>query len=305
MTTFVREQADAKPAVSIVIPSYQSERVMLPCLRALARQAFNEPTEVVLVDSSTDGTRTLVRSEFPSVRIRERAGQTWPGEARNVGVESARGDLIIFLDADTVPQPGWLRAMVERLRRGDAAVVLGAVQSMHTGSLVAHAAQICEFSGFTIWDRAREVAVGPALTMGVRRDRLDAGAWRFPRLRCCEDIMFCRGVSRAGDRIVFEPAAVVAHNDPVEIWHLAGKMELIGRTGGPLRLREHLPGAAFARHPGLIALMPSVRTVVALARTFRWGWRPWWRSMRAAHLVFRVMWAYAKGFRAGLKEAAG
>lgn len=304
MPRFVSPEDAVAPAASVIIPSYQSEAVIGPCLWSIAAQDFDEPVEIIVVDSGTDGARDLIRREFPAVRLRTCEVQTWPGEGRNLGLELARGDLVICLDADTVPQPGWLAAMVARLRRGDAHLVTGAVRTLHPQSLVAHAAQICEFSGFTVWDRAREVPVCPGLTVGVRRVDLDRYGWRFPRLRCCEDIMFCHRVRADGGRVAFEPAAVVAHNDPTDIRHLIGKMELIGRTAGPLRRDADLPGRRFARHPCLIRLMPLVRTIIALARTFRWGLRPWWRSMRAAPLVYRAMGGYARGFRAGLRDAA-
>ena len=94
---------------SIVIPTYNRQPILEKCLRALENQRLTDRTvenyEVVVVDDgSTDGTLNWLKThqaEFPHVVSYEQNHQG-PSAARNLGVQQAKGDTIIFIDSDLV-----------------------------------------------------------------------------------------------------------------------------------------------------------------------------------------------------------
>ncbi|MEH2382438.1 MAG: glycosyltransferase [Nostoc sp.] len=111
---------------SIVIPTYNRQAILEKCLRALEMQELSQPSsitnyEVVLVDDgSTDRTLdwlTEHKEEFPHVRWfqQDHAG---PAAARNLGVEKALGDTIIFIDSDLVVLENFLQAHADALMQG-------------------------------------------------------------------------------------------------------------------------------------------------------------------------------------------
>ena len=111
---------------SIVIPTYNRLPILEKCLRALESQEFSDKTyiedyEVVLVDDgSTDGTLNwlaLHKDEFPHVRCFEQ-NHAGPAAARNLGVEKAQGDTIIFIDSDLVVLSNFLQAHTNALVQG-------------------------------------------------------------------------------------------------------------------------------------------------------------------------------------------
>ena len=111
---------------SIVIPTYNRLPILEKCLRALESQEFSNKTyiedyEVVLVDDgSTDGTLNwlaLHKDEFPHVRCFEQ-NHAGPAAARNLGVEKAQGDTIIFIDSDLVVLSNFLQAHTNALVQG-------------------------------------------------------------------------------------------------------------------------------------------------------------------------------------------
>ena len=57
------------PVVAVVIPSYNSSKHVRGCLQALRLQETEVPYEIVLVDSSDDGTDRIVAEEFPEARL--------------------------------------------------------------------------------------------------------------------------------------------------------------------------------------------------------------------------------------------
>lgn len=112
--------------LSIIIPTYNRLPILEKCLRALEVQQVSnenhiEDYEIVLVDDgSTDGTLNwldLHKDEFPHVHCFEQ-NHAGPAAARNLGVEKARGDTIIFIDSDLVVLPNFLQAHTNALIQG-------------------------------------------------------------------------------------------------------------------------------------------------------------------------------------------
>ncbi|MGH1396971.1 MAG: glycosyltransferase family 2 protein [Trichormus sp.] len=109
--------------ISVVIPTYNRQPILEKCLRALEMQQLSASSvvggyEVVLVDDgSTDGTLdwlTANKEEFPHVRWFEQ-DHAGPAAARNLGVEKAQGDIIIFIDSDLVVLENFLQAHADAL----------------------------------------------------------------------------------------------------------------------------------------------------------------------------------------------
>lgn len=111
--------------ISIVIPTYNRKPILEKCLRALEKQQFTDNKisqyEVILVDDgSTDGTLEWLekhRSELSHVYPFSQA-HLGPAAARNLGVENAKGDIIIFIDSDLVVTERFLQSHADALEKG-------------------------------------------------------------------------------------------------------------------------------------------------------------------------------------------
>ncbi|AFY94442.1 glycosyltransferase family 2 protein [Chamaesiphon minutus] len=107
---------------SIVIPTYNRLPILQKCLRALEIQTLDEKIvtgyEVVVVDDgSTDGTIEWLQNstnELPHLKIYEQAHKG-ASAARNMGVERATGDTIVFIDSDIVVTPTFLQCHADVL----------------------------------------------------------------------------------------------------------------------------------------------------------------------------------------------
>jgi glycosyltransferase involved in cell wall biosynthesis/peptidoglycan/xylan/chitin deacetylase (PgdA/CDA1 family) len=96
------QRTSSRPRYSVVIATYQRRELVLTALRALARQEYEKPFEViVVVDGSTDGSAAAARAfdaPFPlTVLEHPNCGQS---RSRNRGAEVASGELLLFLDDD-------------------------------------------------------------------------------------------------------------------------------------------------------------------------------------------------------------
>lgn len=112
--------------ISVVIPTYDRQPILEKCLRALEKQQLRASTvikdyEIVLVDDgSTDGTLEWLathKEEFPHLQCFEQ-DHAGPAAARNLGVEQAQGDIIIFIDSDLVVLENFLQAHADALVQG-------------------------------------------------------------------------------------------------------------------------------------------------------------------------------------------
>jgi hypothetical protein len=140
--------ASGEVRLSVVIASYNSIETIARCLRSLETQDARQAYEVIVVDSSTDGTADLVRREFPSVRLFVCSERKFPGDARNIGVSRALGDLIAFTDADCFVDASWVSRVVDAHDRTDHGVIGGAVENGNPGSYVGWAHYFSEFSSW-------------------------------------------------------------------------------------------------------------------------------------------------------------
>jgi glycosyltransferase involved in cell wall biosynthesis len=110
---------------SVVIPTYNRLPILAKCLQALEQQSYDAGSiggyEVVVVDDgSTDGTVDWLRvrsGDFPHVTLlcQDHFG---PAAARNLGVQRATGNIIVFIDSDLVVTESFLQAHAEALEQG-------------------------------------------------------------------------------------------------------------------------------------------------------------------------------------------
>lgn len=116
--------------LSVIVPTYNRCESLLRALAGLARQTIGNDFEAVVVsDGSTDTTAERIREFTPPYRLRfiEQANQG-PSVARNHGARTAASPLLVFMDDDIEPVPGFLREHA-RAHADDASVVLIGPQS--------------------------------------------------------------------------------------------------------------------------------------------------------------------------------
>jgi glycosyltransferase involved in cell wall biosynthesis len=130
------DAVSSKPTVSVIVPARNEEPCLGACLESLAGQS-NVSFEIVVVDdASTDGTRAIAQG-VSSVRVVD-AGPLPPGwtgknNAMAAGAGVARGDWLLFTDADTVHKPGSLaRAVSEAQQHGASLLSYSPQQEVHS-----------------------------------------------------------------------------------------------------------------------------------------------------------------------------
>lgn len=114
----------AAPSASIIIPVYNRLAYTRDCLRAIME--FTPPLyEVIVVDDgSSDGTARELET-VPGLRVVRSSTNQGFARACNAGGAAASGEWLVFLNNDTVAQPGWLTAMIAVVERDSRVAVVG------------------------------------------------------------------------------------------------------------------------------------------------------------------------------------
>jgi glycosyltransferase involved in cell wall biosynthesis len=110
-----------KPFISIVIPAHNEEEFLPGTLEALKRQTYRQFETIVVTNGCTDGTAEAVRGKCDQLYELEERGL---GPARNLGAAKARGNLLLFLDADTILEPTALYTISRKFKRHHSAGTL-------------------------------------------------------------------------------------------------------------------------------------------------------------------------------------
>jgi GT2 family glycosyltransferase len=211
------------PSVSVVIVSWRRPDYVRSCLESL-RALSPGPEEIVVVDASSDDATRLVVAEFPGVEyVPFPRGAGHMTTSRNVGLLHVSGDIIAFLDDDTVAHDAWLEGVVSAF--GDEAV--GALAGRTCNGQPGESEEGVEdmgrllpdgrLTGFFAADPGRvvEVAHGIGANMAFRSGVLgELGGFRddfrgVGGVREDTDVFF--RVGALGYRIVFSPDAAVDH----------------------------------------------------------------------------------------------
>ena len=91
------------PSISVIVPVYQAEKFLPACAESVTNQTFSDWELILVDDGSTDGSSALCgrfAAKDPRIRVFHRKRNQGVSEARNLGLNEAKGDFIAFLDAD-------------------------------------------------------------------------------------------------------------------------------------------------------------------------------------------------------------
>ena len=117
------------PSVSVVIVNFNGRHLLESCLPATLGEVAQLEGEIILVDNaSSDGSLTYVQTTFPQILLVENPRNEGFAGGCNAGVRVAKADVVVLLNNDAVPQPGWLRRLLDALEPANVAVAASVVQ---------------------------------------------------------------------------------------------------------------------------------------------------------------------------------
>lgn len=125
--------SNEKLRISLIIPVRNRQEHLTLCLAALAKQTLpKDQYEIIVIDDgSSDASAEIARQSGAKVI---RSSHKGPSAARNLGIEQASGEIILFLDADILVEPDFLAKLQERHARTNDLLLLGARRHLPEGA---------------------------------------------------------------------------------------------------------------------------------------------------------------------------
>lgn len=217
------------PSVDVVVVSWNGREDTLRALEAVEAQATPpslERTVTVVDNGSTDGTAEAVARRHPGVRILRHAGNRGFTGGVRTGVEASRAELVVLLNNDAIPEPGWLAALTASMEEaGPDVVAVGGKIVDPTGRRADFVRGAMTFDGHGFQPGFRklleavdeppqgaEIFFACGGNMIVRRTAfLELGGFDDDYFAYLEDVDFGWRAWSAGRRILWEPRALARH----------------------------------------------------------------------------------------------
>jgi glycosyltransferase involved in cell wall biosynthesis len=192
-------------SISVVIPAYNAERTIGRVLEALSSQQ-PPPAEIIVVDDgSVDGTGSVARRHGAQVVRTE--GKGYAGAARNRGWDTATGDVVVFVDADSIPAPGRGAGLGRALAQFPGAIV-GCARTFSASTAWGWVGYLQSETPYLPLGEPRQVAFVCSYCMAVPRQT----PLRWDESYGGEDGIFCADALSAGIDLVFDPRFHTFHD---------------------------------------------------------------------------------------------
>ena len=215
-----RKCLDWQPAsIAIIVPAYNEAEVITDCIASLLKCEGNVSEIIVVDDGSTDHTYDVALDAYgqhPRVKV-YRKSNGGKATALNFGIEIARSDIIIAIDADTRLDSRAVSLLSRHFVDPKLGAVAGAVEVGNAKKLITRFQAIEYVVSQNLDRRALEVANGIIVVPGA------IGAWRRDAVRqvggyeedtLAEDADLTLKLQRAGWHILYEPAAFARTEAP-------------------------------------------------------------------------------------------
>ncbi|HVH67335.1 MAG TPA: glycosyltransferase [Gemmatimonadales bacterium] len=262
---FARREVDAlhHPSVSVVVPAYNEEKVIVRTVESLLAQGYAGLEIIVVDDGSPDGTSQVVTAAFrgnPAVRVVSKVNGG-KASALNVGVAQATGEIVVAVDADTVLAPGAIAALVLPLADDRVGAVAGNAKVGNRINLVTRWQAVEYVTSQNLDRRAFSllncITVVPG-AIGAWRRNLVLEAGGFSDQTMAEDQDLTLSLLRGGWRIAYADLAIAYTEAPDTLAGLS--RQRFRWSFGTLQCAWKHRGALFRRRSGALGFvaLPNV-----------------------------------------------
>jgi cellulose synthase/poly-beta-1,6-N-acetylglucosamine synthase-like glycosyltransferase len=208
-----------EPSVSVLIPAYNEAEAISDTLQAMLAQDYpKEKLQIIVVsDCSDDGTDDIVRS-FADRGVELLRQQTRGGKALglNAAIQRARGEIIVFSDANSRFAPSAARSLVQNFADPSVGYVTGTLTLESAGVSVSGGGGAA-YKGYEELLRAAETRVGSVIGVNGGCDAIRRVLYSDIPRELITDFVLPLRVIAGGHRVVFDPQAASSERGNAEL----------------------------------------------------------------------------------------
>jgi glycosyltransferase involved in cell wall biosynthesis len=238
----------SSPAISIVVPTFNSARAVDRCLEALVNQRIRAH-EIIVVDGGSNDKTVELAEGYSGVRVIKNRRSHFPGSSRNLGAQASSGNIVLFLDSDCKADNmlvAYHQSAYSTIRGLDG--VQGILRASNQGEM----SKVIESQFLTqYWlenlrrDGTVKFHSAAVSNLSLRRSTFLNNKFT-EGLVSCDDVELFIKLRRNKAKVLFEPRAVAYHPHPENIRLLFQQRKWYGQ--GFVHLRRQYPRFRFRKN---------------------------------------------------------
>lgn len=199
------------PKISVIVPAYNAEKTLEQCLQALDNQSMPRHIyEIIVVNDGSKDKTELIAKRFADVVLNKK--NEGPAYARNLGINIAKGDIILFTDSDCEPHSDWMREMISPFDDSEIVGVKG-IYATKQKNIIARFAWVEYLTKYEIMKKSKYIDFVDTYSAGYR-------SWIFEKegkfntnfkVASGEDTEYSYRLSEKGYKMVLNSKAVIYH----------------------------------------------------------------------------------------------
>lgn len=252
--------------ISVVIPSFNTQDTIATTLDYLSKQKTSLSFEIIVVDCSDHDQVQKIVAQFPKARYEHKAQRFNPGEGRNIGAQLAKGELLVFIDADVQLIEQSLHHAWSHLQKGYA--IFGGALELNT-RVRSNAAAYLEHYFFNHESQARRPAceranLSSALMCFKRSVFMAAGGFTdIPRM---QDTELTERLIRQGHKLHFFPDVLGYQTQDAPLAKVLRKIYINGQNLYYIRYKPSITASKKMVFFCLIPLISGLKTLRIIGR---------------------------------------
>ncbi len=210
MTDSPKVEKSNLPGVSLIIPFRDNQNELIALCQELKRQTYPaEKMEVICIDNGS-----TKEFDYPEVFLKDvmlLAEENYPNSpysARNRGIESAKGEVLVFIDANSIPAKDWLRKGIQCLVESGSELAGGAVK-FEFGDRPTAAKKVDALRSINMKKAIEERGAAYTANLFVKKEVFDEIGLFEEGVRSGGDVRFTLKAKEAGFTIGYCSKAVV------------------------------------------------------------------------------------------------